>query len=197
MARKPIEWCLPLVLLLAPGAAAAQAPGTDTALVYRREVFQYTAASRPDPFRPLLGGEDLGVRIDALRLTAVLYDPNQNRSVAIFSRADMPGSLRLRVGQRLGNITVLRILPRRVDVRIDELGVSRVESLTVRRAAFDAAAPGVDAAGAPPSAAGAAPSAAPAAQAPAPPAPLGRGGRTRPTPPATAPAPRPTRPNNP
>lgn len=101
-------------------------------VVYRREVFTYSGRGRPDPFRPLLGAEDLGVRVEDLRLTSVIYNPNPAQSIAVFIGADS-SRMRLRVGQRTGNITVTAIYPRRVDLRVDEFGVSRGHSILLKR----------------------------------------------------------------
>ena len=48
-------------------AAAAPAAALPAGDVYRREVFRYQAGGRPDPFRPLLSGDDMGVRVQDLR----------------------------------------------------------------------------------------------------------------------------------
>lgn len=118
-----------------PGAAAP--PREPVALpeaeVYRREVFRYQAGGRPDPFQPLLSGEDMGVRVQDLTLVGIVYSANPRVSVATFTLPDSTQRVRLRVGQRLGSVTVVGIQPRRVDVREDEMGVSRVYSLELQR----------------------------------------------------------------
>lgn len=139
-----------------PAAAAAPAePALPEAEVYRREVFRYPAGGRPDPFQPLLGSEEMGVRVQDLRLVGIVYSGDPRASVATFTLPDSTQRVRLRVGQRLGAVTVLAIQPRRVDLREDEMGVSRVYQLQLERAR-----PGVS--GGPP-----APAPAPAQPAPA------------------------------
>lgn len=132
-----------LALLLAAAAAPAQgqspkpaAAGQGIQIEYRREVFGYDRRGRPDPFRPLLTPGDLGIRLEDLRLRGVVYNPNPRLSVAVFAQADTGRSIRLRVGQRYGNLTVVGIYPRRVDVRVDEFGQSRVESVPLKRQPF-------------------------------------------------------------
>ncbi|HEY0014781.1 MAG TPA: hypothetical protein VGC13_00625 [Longimicrobium sp.] len=132
--------------LCAPAPAAAQAAArpavagapADPALpeteVYRREVFRYPAGGRPDPFQPLLGSEEMGVRVQDLRLVSIVYSGDPRGSVATFTLPDSAQRVRLRVGQRLGSVTVVAIHQRRVDVREDEMGVSRVYSLELQRA---------------------------------------------------------------
>jgi hypothetical protein len=207
MARKPSRSLLAAALMAAaapalPAPAQAAPPprpaapaAADTGLVYRREVFQYQPVGRPDPFRPLLTAADMGIRAEDLRLTAVVYNPNPRLSVAVFARGD-GGSLRVRVGQRLGNLTVVGIYPRRVDVRVEEFGVGRVQSMTLQRQPFAPvpSQPAADA-GAPQGAGNGAPTVVvtPPAQTPAQPTgPLQRGGRRPAAPtatPATQPAP--------
>lgn len=146
----------------APAAppAAAVLPEAE---VYRREVFRYPGAGgRPDPFSPLLSGEEIGVRVQDLRLIGIIYSGNPGASVATFTLPDSTQRVRLRVGQRLGAVTVVRIQPRRVDLREDEMGVSRVYSLELERPRRGVSTPGQ----APPPPA-AAPQPAPAAAAPA------------------------------
>ncbi|HEV7588134.1 MAG TPA: hypothetical protein VGO40_08365 [Longimicrobium sp.] len=115
----------------APAAAPAAAlPAAD---VYRREVFRYQRGGRPDPFQPLLTAAELGFRVEDLRLTAIIYSPG-NRSVAVFAAGDSARRYRLHPGQRMGTMTVLRILPNRVDVRVDEFGGSHLQSIPLVRA---------------------------------------------------------------
>lgn len=115
----------------APVAAAGGAAGVD---VYRREVFRYQRGGRPDPFQALLTAADLGFRVEDLRLTSVVFSPNARMSLAVFAETNSPRRHRLKVGQRVGNMTVARIYPQRVDVRIDEFGGSRTETIQLQRA---------------------------------------------------------------
>jgi hypothetical protein len=145
-----------LALMLALGAAplAAQAPaaaaaGTPPAGrvaaatpamtlpagdVYRREVFRYIRGGRPDPFSPLLTAAELGFRVEDLRLTSIIFSPDGRRSIAVFAEGDSARRYRLHQGQRLGTMTVLRIWPQKVDVRVDEFGGSRLQTVLLQRA---------------------------------------------------------------
>ena len=125
-------------LVLAPAPAAAQDALTAEASlseadVYRREVFRYQAGGRPDPFQPLLSGDEIGVRAQDLVLEGIVHSPTPGASVAIFSLPGNAGRTRMRVGQRVGSVTVVAIHPRRVDVREDQFGVSRAYSLELQR----------------------------------------------------------------
>lgn len=159
----------------AAAADATSAVTADPATIYRREVFVYDRRGRPDPFRPLVSIGELGIRLEDLQLRGIVYNADPRRSVAVFTHADTAQSLRMRVGQRFGNVTVAAIQPRRVDVRVDEFGTSRMESLVLTRPTAGVypapgsqpAADGVAPAGAQPQPAGAEP-------APASPRPLQR-----------------------
>jgi len=114
----------------APGAAATLPAGD----VYRREVFRYLRGGRPDPFIPLLTAAELGFRVEDLRLTSIIFSPDARRSIAVFAEGDSARRYRLHQGQRLGTMTVLRIWPQRVDVRVDEFGGSRLQTILLQRA---------------------------------------------------------------
>ena len=122
-------------LLAAAAAAQGTAPGTSASdVVYRREVFQYPRGGRPAPFRSLLGAMDEGVRAENLVLRGIVYSPDAGASFAVVTEGGSNRAMRLRVGQRLGNIQVVAIQPRRVDLMIQDLGGARRESLVLREA---------------------------------------------------------------
>ncbi|HYH81655.1 MAG TPA: hypothetical protein VEX86_17750 [Longimicrobium sp.] len=176
-------------------AAAAPAPTAATGVdVYRREVFRYQRGGRPDPFQPLLTAADLGFRAEDLRLTSVVFSPNSRLSLAVFAEANTPRRHRLKVGQRVGNMTVARIYPQRVDVRIDEFGGTRTETIQLQRAERRTEVTAEDA-----PAAAAQPQQIPVTLSPAQPAqerlrPLRRGGAAQPQGAGAAPAPAPAAP---
>lgn len=125
---------LPAAPAAAQSQAAAATPEPSPIAAYRREVFTYQRGGRPDPFQPLLSAADLGYRVEDLRLTSIIYSPNPGQSVAVFALADSANRrFRLRAGQRLGTITVAAIYPRRVDLRLEDFGVARIESVTLQR----------------------------------------------------------------
>ncbi len=127
-----------LLLLLLAGATdglaaqEAQAAVAPTESAYSREVFVYDQAGRTDPFRSLLGTPDLGIRFEDLTLRGLIYNPDQRRSVAVFMDGSTDRRLRMKVGERVGGITVVAVYPRRVDVRVDEFGVARRETLYIK-----------------------------------------------------------------
>jgi hypothetical protein len=130
---------LSLMLLAAGGALselrAQAAPVVDTGpVVYQREVFQYQRSGRPDPFRSLIGSADLGVRVEDMALKGVIHHADANQSLAVFAVTGRERPLRMRVGDRLGGITIAAILPRRVDLLVTEFGVTRRESIQLKPA---------------------------------------------------------------
>lgn len=108
-------------------------PAADEVVIYEREVFQYTAGGRPDPFRSLLLEGELGIRPEDLTLRGVLIDPVASRSVAVLSQKGSERRIQLRVGERIGAIRLLSIQPDRVEIVVEELGVSRRETLRLVR----------------------------------------------------------------
>lgn len=124
----------PLGAQPAPARPAANAPDPAPAAtlpeeeVYRREVFRYQPGGRPDPFQPLLNSEDMGMRAQDLRLVSIIYSSNPRAAMAVFALPDSSQRVRLRVGQRLGAVTVVAIHPRRVDLREDAFGATRMYS---------------------------------------------------------------------
>lgn len=106
----------------------------DSVIVYRREVFNYLRAGRPDPFRPLVGPQDSGIRLSDLALRGVIYHPDPSRSVAILAQAGVERPVRARVGDRVGGVRIVAIRPRSVEVLVEELGVARRETLEIKKA---------------------------------------------------------------
>lgn len=140
---RPRPTSLLLFLLLAgagveTSAAHAQTktPAQDRAsapMVYEREVFRYDRGGRPDPFRSLLTAEELGYRVEDMRLTGIIYSPDPRRSVTVLSDVVSKKRFRLKVGERVGGIVVAAIRPREVDLVINEFGVIRRETLVLKR----------------------------------------------------------------
>lgn len=114
-------------------APAVRQPAVDSQVVYRREVFEYSRAGRPDPFRSLVGSADLGVRLEDLSLRGVVVHPDASLSVAVIAREGNPRLIRARVGDRIGGIRILAIRPRSIEVIIEDLGVARRETIEITR----------------------------------------------------------------
>ncbi len=129
------------VLILWPRAATAQdppppdGPPAQTVLAFEREVFDYPSFG-PNPFQPLLATDSGGPRYERLRLSGIIYSETPSRSVATVSTSIAtiaedgtitagPGdSYYLKVGQTIGNTTVVEINRESIDVDVEEFGVT-------------------------------------------------------------------------
>jgi hypothetical protein len=117
-----------------PGARAAGAaatPGADPRNTIMREVFEYSAAGRRDPFFSLMATGDLRPMLSDLRLTTILYDLSGRRPVAVMNDVSTNLQYRVTTGMMLGRMRVTRILPRKVIFAIEEFGFSRADSLVL------------------------------------------------------------------
>ena len=94
-----------------------------------REVYEYNAEGRRDPFFSLILTEDLRPLLSDLKLVAVLYDATGRRSVAIMRDVATNAQYRVNPGQAIGRMRVAQIKPRVVIFTIDEFGLSRQDSL--------------------------------------------------------------------
>lgn len=115
-------------------AAIAQTPSPAEPVsehTIHREVFEYDAGGRRDPFASLLGTSDLRPLLIDLRLAAIAYDPNGRNSVAVLRDLTSKEQYRVKVGQTLGRMRVAAIQPRSVTFTIQEFGLSRQETLTM------------------------------------------------------------------
>ncbi len=122
------------------GAAGADAPAPTSVssaptvraeIAINREVFQYDAAGRRDPFASLLATSDLRPLFSDLLLVVINYDPQGRNSVAIMRDATTKEQYRVRQGQLIGRMRVAAIEPKRVMFTIDEFGFSRQETLVI------------------------------------------------------------------
>jgi len=124
------------------GAVAQDAPPTpppgqvETELVFEREVFRYPAFTRANPFRPLLSSDSGGPRFEDLRLSGIIFSETASHSVAIFNAsaisinddgtlsAELGDSYAVKVGQTIGNLTVVEITLESVVVDVEEFGIT-------------------------------------------------------------------------
>ena len=114
-----------------PAHATAAKPGRDSVLVMR-ELFEYSADGRRDPFISLMTTNDLRPTVSDLRLTSVLYDQSGRRPVAIMRDSIANVQWRVTTGMTLGRMRVASIRPRVVVFTIEEFGFSRQDSLMLR-----------------------------------------------------------------
>ncbi|MHB1224406.1 MAG: hypothetical protein ACYC2G_10245 [Gemmatimonadaceae bacterium] len=99
-------------------------------LSFDREVYNYVADGRRDPFQSLMANGELRPLITDLRLVAVAYDATGG-SVAVLRDLGTNEQYRVRAGQQLGRMRVAAIQPKKVVFTIEEFGYSRQESLAL------------------------------------------------------------------
>jgi hypothetical protein len=126
---------LSLALTAAAGAQAktpdTQAPDSAGGMVLNREVFDYNASGRRDPFLSLMSTSELKPLLTDLRLVGVLTDISGRNSVAILRDITSKEQYRVKAGQTLGRMRVTRIEPKSVVFTIEEFGFSRQEILVM------------------------------------------------------------------
>ena len=141
LSRVPI---LVAAALLVPMVASAQdqqgppqPPGQiETELSFEREVFRYPLGPRINPFRPLVAADEGGPRFEQLRLVAVYVLADTSRSLAVLGTggltidengimAGVEGgeSYSVRIGQTVGNVTVVEIRDDSIVVDVEEFGL--------------------------------------------------------------------------
>ena len=113
-----------------PGLAVTPEQATrPRAPVIMREVFDYDAEGRRDPFFPLLTTAELRPTIADLKLIGILYDPSGRRSVVTLRDITTNTRYQVTTGTTLGRMKVVLIKPRAVFFSIEEFGLNRQDSL--------------------------------------------------------------------
>jgi len=97
--------------------------------VILREVFQYSAEGRRDPFVTLLSSDELRPVVADLRLVGVLLDPV--RPIAVMREAGTNTQYRVTTGMKIGRMTVTMIKRRSVIFTIEEFGMNRMDSVVL------------------------------------------------------------------
>src|SRR5262249_13740880 len=113
-----------------PGAAAQKTPAHPRAPeaqpkppVIMREVYEYDAGGRRDPFFSLLTSSDLRPTVADLRLVIVLYDETGRRPVAVMRDIATNTQYRVTTGMTLGRMRVAEIKRKSVIFTIEEFGL--------------------------------------------------------------------------
>jgi hypothetical protein len=96
-----------------------------------REVYEYDAAGRRDPFVSLLTTSELRPTVADLRLVIVLYDESGRRPVAVMRDLVTNTQYRVTTGMTLGRMRVTAIKRRAVIFTIEEFGLNRQDSLVL------------------------------------------------------------------
>jgi hypothetical protein len=120
----------------AKGAAAKAAASTNqtgpSSVSISREVFGYDAGKRRDPFVSLAKADDMRPVFTDLRLVGIAYDPLGRSSVAVMRDVASKELYRVRVGNTVGRARVTGIAPKAVTFALQEFGVTRQETMTLR-----------------------------------------------------------------
>lgn len=131
-ARLPVLRCcgpvLAAGLLVGLSASAAPAQGAAEEGALSREVFEYPAEGRRDPFEPLSTDEELGPRFEDLRLAGVIYSPERG-SIAILSDVATQRRYRVWEGDVIGGARLVMVRPDEVEFQVTVFGVSRRDTL--------------------------------------------------------------------
>jgi len=109
--------------------SATQSGGKATVTFFREE-FHYDSENRRDPFLSLLATGELRPLLADLALIGVLYDTGApNRSVAVLEDGSNKDTYRVKMGDIVGRMKVVKIGSQDVTFSIDEFGFSRQETL--------------------------------------------------------------------
>lgn len=118
-----------------PAVAAAESTAAapeDPTLVFEREIFDYAAAGRRDPFRALSEGGESGLLFEDLTLRMIIFVDVPSQSVAVLS--DARGKIhRVRRGDIIGNAQVQDIAAAHVVFSVENLGVRRQQVLDLKK----------------------------------------------------------------
>lgn len=126
----------PVATAAAPATGQRVLPAqvlADVDTVILREVFTYGGGPR-DPFVPLLNAATTGPAVGDLELAAIYYIPGNPSLTAAVLREKVSGRRHtVRTGQRLGRLYVASISEQDIWFTVDDFGVQRRESLTLRK----------------------------------------------------------------
>ncbi|NIR46541.1 MAG: hypothetical protein GWN99_19025 [Gemmatimonadetes bacterium] len=109
-------------------------PGSQSPLleVYRRETFVYPTDSRRNPFVNLIEEDTGGPIFENLDLTGIIFGGSAGSVASLVDRATEK-SYRVRRGDIVGNARVVEIRPDAVVFQVTQFGVTRSETLRIRR----------------------------------------------------------------
>lgn len=113
-------------LTVAPQAAAR--PQTP---VIMREVYDFSAGGRRDPFFSLISTTELRPTVTDLVLAGIIYDESGRRSVALLRDIVTKEQYRVSPGMTLGRMRVALIKRKSVIFSIEEFGLNRQDSLVL------------------------------------------------------------------
>jgi hypothetical protein len=114
-----------------PGLTVAPAQDRPRVPVVLRELYDYDAEGRRDPFFTLLASAELRPAITDLRLVGITYDPSGRRSIATMRDIQTQARYNVTTGTTLGRLKVVLIRPKAVIFSVEEFGLNRQDSLVL------------------------------------------------------------------
>lgn len=100
--------------------------------VYRRETFVYPTDSRRNPFVNLIEEDAGGPQFENLDLTGIIFGGSAGSVASLIDRAT-DKRFRVRRGDIIGDARVVEIRPDAVVFQVTQFGVTRSETLRIRR----------------------------------------------------------------
>ncbi|MDH3297250.1 MAG: hypothetical protein OEM96_03065 [Gemmatimonadota bacterium] len=97
----------------------------------RREVFEYPAAGRRDPFEPLSAGDELGPRFEDLGLSGIIYSPERGSIAVLVDRATQR-RYRVWEGDVVGGARLLNVSEGEAVFLVTVFGVTRRDTLRLK-----------------------------------------------------------------
>ena len=113
-------------------AEPAAAPVEEVDAIYRRERFVYPTDNRRNPFISLLNLEDAGPQFEDLDLAGIIFGGSAGSVATLIDRSSEK-RYRVRRGDSVGTARVVEIRPDAVVFRVTQFGVTRSETLRIRR----------------------------------------------------------------
>jgi len=114
-----------------PGLAVAAEQQRSRAPVIMREIFDYNAEGRRDPFFSLLATNELRPTVTDLRVVGITFDPSGRRSIVTLRDIQTNTRYNVTTGTTLGRMKVVLIKPKAIYFSIEEFGLNRQDSLVL------------------------------------------------------------------
>ncbi|UCF18856.1 MAG: hypothetical protein JSU87_13115 [Gemmatimonadota bacterium] len=115
-----------------PDTAQVRPAAPEQDVIYQRERFVYPTDNRRNPFQSLLELEDAGPQFDDLDLAGVIFGGSAGSVATLIDRATAK-RYRIRRGDVIGSARVIEIRPDAVVFQVTEFGVTRSETLRIRK----------------------------------------------------------------
>ncbi len=122
----------PSTVLTVQDTAQASRQTSSSEAIYRREKFVYPTDSRRNPFVSLLTVDDTGPQFENLDLVGIIYGGSYGSVATLIDRAT-DRRYRVRRGDVAGSARVVEIRPDAVVFQVTQFGVTRSETLRIRR----------------------------------------------------------------